>query len=67
MDSKKVVLDKLPTPWRKMHHIGLPMLPAHIVKQLTPEMKSLHETILTKEQLLLSEKNPSYADLRSLR
>jgi hypothetical protein len=58
--SKKVVNDKLPTPWRKMHHLGQPMLPAHIVQQVTPDMRSLHDAVLMKEDLLLRDRNPSY-------
>ncbi|KAK1696501.1 hypothetical protein QYE76_013198 [Lolium multiflorum] len=58
--SKIVVNDKLPTPWRKLHHIGQPMLPAHVVDKLTPEMRNVHDTILMKEKLLLQERNPSY-------
>ncbi|KAK1613543.1 hypothetical protein QYE76_019060 [Lolium multiflorum] len=58
--SKIVVNDKLPTPWRKLHHIGQPMLPAHVVDKLTPDMRNVHETILMKEKLLLKERNPSY-------
>ncbi|KAK1610161.1 hypothetical protein QYE76_033834 [Lolium multiflorum] len=58
--SKIVVNDKLPTPWRKLHHIGQPMLPAHVVDKLTPDMRNVHDTILMKEKLLLKERNPSY-------
>ena len=48
--NKKVVLDTVPTPWRNLHHLGQPMLPANIVKQLRPEMKSLHDMVLTQEK-----------------
>ncbi|KAK1660709.1 hypothetical protein QYE76_048868 [Lolium multiflorum] len=58
--SKIVVNDKLPTPWRKLHHLGEPMLPAHYVNKLTPDMRSVHDAILTKEKLLLKDRNPSY-------
>ena len=58
--SKTVVVDTLPTQWRQLHHIGQPMLPANIVKQLTSDMKSLHAAVLSKEQALLGETHPSY-------
>ncbi|KAK1660477.1 hypothetical protein QYE76_048636 [Lolium multiflorum] len=58
--SKIVVNDKLPTPWRKLHHIGQPMLPAHVVDKLITHMRNVHDTILMKEKLLLKERNPSY-------
>uniref|UniRef100_A0ACD5WW35 Uncharacterized protein n=1 Tax=Avena sativa TaxID=4498 RepID=A0ACD5WW35_AVESA len=43
-----------------MHYIGESMLPEHIVKTLTPDMRSLHEFILYAERALLKDKNPSY-------
>ncbi|KAK1678156.1 hypothetical protein QYE76_039004 [Lolium multiflorum] len=43
-----------------MHHLGQPMLPAHIVQQVTPDMRSLHDAVLMKEDLLLRDRNPSY-------
>jgi hypothetical protein len=58
--SKKVLLDKVSTPWRKLHHLGQPMLPANIVSQLTPDMRTLHEAVLTRETRLLGQPNPSY-------
>ncbi|KAK1692603.1 hypothetical protein QYE76_009300 [Lolium multiflorum] len=58
--SKTVVINKLSTPWRTMHHLGQPMLPANIVKLLTPDMRSVHEAVLMQEQLLLQDRNPSY-------
>ncbi|XP_051190298.2 uncharacterized protein [Lolium perenne] len=36
------------------------MLPAHYVNKLTPDMRSVHDAILTKEKLLLKDRNPSY-------
>ncbi|KAK1666234.1 hypothetical protein QYE76_054393 [Lolium multiflorum] len=53
-------LDKLPNNWRPLHHLGEPMLPEHVVKKLTPDMRSLHETVLHVENLLLKSKDPGY-------
>jgi hypothetical protein len=61
--SKTNVIDKLSALWRTMHHLGQPMLPANIVKQLTPDMRSMHEAILMQEELLLRDRNPSYSVL----
>lgn len=58
--NKKVVLDKVSTPWRKLHHLGQPMLPANNVSQLPPDMRSLHDAVLIQELRLLGETNPSY-------
>ncbi|KAK1558213.1 hypothetical protein QYE76_007910 [Lolium multiflorum] len=58
--SKTMVIDKLSTPWRTMHHLCQMMLPANIVKQLTPDMRSVYESVLMQEELLLRDINPSY-------
>ena len=55
-----VRVDRLPTPWRTMHHLGEPMLPQHIVSQMTPDLRSLHDIVLFLEQELLKDTNPSY-------
>ncbi|KAK1605338.1 hypothetical protein QYE76_029011 [Lolium multiflorum] len=54
------LLDKLPNNWRPLHHLGEPMLPEHVVNKLTPDMRSLHETVRHVEKQLLISKNPSY-------
>jgi hypothetical protein len=58
--DKVPLLDKLPNNWRPLHHLGQPMLPEHVVKKLTPDMRSLHETVLHVENLLLKSKDPGY-------
>jgi hypothetical protein len=58
--SRPVVLDKLETPWRKMHHLGAPMVPKHIPSQMTSDMRNLHESVLYLEEKLLKERHPSY-------
>jgi hypothetical protein len=58
--SKTNVIDKLSALWRTMHHLGQPMLPALIVKQLALDLRSMHEDVLMKERLLLKERYPSY-------
>ena len=58
--DKVALLDKLPNNWRPLHHLGEPMLPEHVVKKLTPDMRSLHETVRHVENLLLKSKDPGY-------
>ncbi|KAK1605574.1 hypothetical protein QYE76_029247 [Lolium multiflorum] len=58
--DKVPLLDKLPNNWRPLHHLGEPMLPEHVVKKLTPDMRSLHETVRHVENLLLKSKDPGY-------
>jgi hypothetical protein len=36
------------------------MLPEHVVNKLTPDMRSLHESVRHLEKQLLKSKNPSY-------
>ncbi|KAK1629083.1 hypothetical protein QYE76_003398 [Lolium multiflorum] len=48
--------DKVPL----LDNLGQPMLPEHVVKKLTPDMRSLHETVLHVENLLLKSKDPGY-------
>ncbi|KAK1645358.1 hypothetical protein QYE76_063163 [Lolium multiflorum] len=58
--DKVPLLDKLPNNWRPLHHLGEPMLPEHVLKKLTPDMRSLHETVRHVENILLKSKDPAY-------
>ncbi|KAK1643482.1 hypothetical protein QYE76_061287 [Lolium multiflorum] len=58
--DKVPLLDKLPNNWRPLHHLGEPMLPEHVLKKLTSDMRSLHETVRHVENLLLKSKDPGY-------
>jgi hypothetical protein len=52
------VLDRLSTPWRKMHYLGEPMLPSDILKDMGGSIKDVHDSIMYLEDQLLREKNP---------
>jgi hypothetical protein len=54
------VLDRLSTPWRKMHFLGEPMLPREILKDMGGSIKDMHDSIMYLEDQLLREKNPGY-------
>jgi hypothetical protein len=54
------VLDRLSTPWRKMHFLGEPVLPSEILKDMGGSIKDVHEIIMYLEDQLLREKNPGY-------
>jgi hypothetical protein len=49
------VLDKLTTPWRKMHYLSEPMLPSEIIKDMGGSIKDLHDNIMYLENQLLKE------------
>jgi hypothetical protein len=51
------VLDRLSTPWRKMHYLGSPMLPSEILKDMGGSIKDVHDSIMYLEDQLLREKN----------
>ena len=54
------VLDRLSTPWRKMHYLDSPMLPSEILKDMGGSIKDVHDSIMYLEDQLLREKNPRY-------
>jgi hypothetical protein len=54
------VLDRLSTPWGKMHYLGEPMLPSKILKDMGDSIKDVHDNIMYLEDQLLREKNPGY-------
>ena len=53
-------MDKLPTQWRPIHILGKPMLPPEVLLILTPDMRTLHDSVLFIENELLKSKSPSY-------
>ena len=54
-------MDKLPTTqWRPTHILGKPMLPPEVLPILTPDMRSLHDSVLFIENELLKSRSPSY-------
>lgn len=54
------VLERLPTDWRNHHVLGQPMVHPEILKLLTGDMRSLHDSVLHLENDLLKSKTPSY-------
>ncbi|KAK1660429.1 hypothetical protein QYE76_048588 [Lolium multiflorum] len=58
--DKVPLLDKWPNNWRPEHHLGEPMLPEHVLKVLTPDMRSLHNSVLYVEKQLLNAKDPAF-------
>jgi hypothetical protein len=55
------VQDKVPIMnWRTYHVAGQPILPQKLLKTLTGDMRSLHDSVLTVEQRLLGMSSPSY-------
>jgi hypothetical protein len=54
------VLDRLTTPWRKMHYLGEPILPSEILKDMGGSIKDVHDSIMYLENQLLKERNPGY-------
>ena len=54
------VMDKLPTQWRPFHILGKPMLPPEVLPLLTPDMRSLHDSVLFIEKELLKSRSPTY-------
>jgi hypothetical protein len=54
--------DKLPIveDWRAYHVLGQPMMPPSVVRKLTGDLRSVHDTVLMKEEELLRMKNPGY-------
>jgi hypothetical protein len=54
------VLDRLTTPWRKMHYLGEPMLPSEILKDMGDIIKDVHDNIMYLENQLVKERNPGY-------
>jgi hypothetical protein len=54
------VLNRLSTPWRKMHFLGELMLLSEILKDMGGSIKDVHDSIMYLEDQLLREKNPGY-------
>jgi hypothetical protein len=50
------VLDRLMTPWRKMHYLGEPMLSSEILKDMGSSFKDVNDSIMYLENQLLKQK-----------
>ena len=53
-------LERIPIKWRDIHWLGEPILPPHVVQNMTGDMRSLHDGVLQLEKDLLRMKSPTY-------